>query len=295
MKVTPTAVLPAMLIAVIFPFVILCAFTGCTNPSTPAGYVGYVTRKPYFARDHFYETQKGPISTGLGWRLFVTNVRITPITQNESFTGSSAVLSRDNLLLEFRTHLIWRIRPEKVEEFVEKYSGSNDEPERAAYSQYLQETFRTYSRDEVQKIGHGLDVKDNLVKIGDAIKLRMSTYVGTESPFDIIQCQVGNIQYPIAVSNAVASKLAATQRLEQADTEVQIEKKKALIREADATGVAEAMNIINQKLTPQYLQHEAIEAQKAMAGAPNHTVIYIPVGKMGVPLVGTFDSAQKEQ
>jgi hypothetical protein len=24
--------------------------------------------------------------------------------------------------------------------------------------------------------------------------------------------------------------------------------------------------------------------------SPNHTVIYIPVGPMGVPLVGTFDS-----
>jgi SPFH domain / Band 7 family len=198
--------------------------------------------------------------------------------------------------LEFRTHLIWRVKPDKVEEFVEKYSGSNTtQPEQEAYNEYLKETFRTYSRDEVQKIEHGLDVKDNLVKIGDAIKLRMSAYVGADSPIDIIECQVGNIQYPTAVSNAVASKLAATQRLEQADTEIQIEQKKALIREADATGVAQSMNIINQKLTPQYLQHEAIEAQKAMAGPPNHTVIYIPVGKMGIPLVGTFDSTQKEQ
>jgi hypothetical protein len=37
-----------------------------------------------------------------------------------------------------------------------------------------------------------------------------------------------------------------------------------------------------------YIQHEAIEAQKAMVGSPNHTVVYIPVGPMGVPITGTF-------
>ena len=49
------------------------------------------------------------------------------------------------------------------------------------------------------------------------------------------------------------------------------------------------MEIINQRLNAQYLQHEAIEAQKAMVGSPNHTTIYVPVGPMGVPLVGTVD------
>ena len=55
------------------------------------------------------------------------------------------------------------------------------------------------------------------------------------------------------------------------------------------------MEIINQRLTPTYLQHEAIEAQKAMVGSPNHTTIYIPVGPMGVPLVGTFDTQSGQE
>jgi hypothetical protein len=53
----------------------------------------------------------------------------------------------------------------------------------------------------------------------------------------------------------------------------------------EAKGIAEAMNIVQQKLTPLYLQHEAIEAQKAQVNSPNHTVLYVPVGNMGVPLV----------
>jgi hypothetical protein len=45
------------------------------------------------------------------------------------------------------------------------------------------------------------------------------------------------------------------------------------------------MQIINERLTMQYIQHEAIEAQKAMVGSPNHTTIYVPVGPLGVPIV----------
>jgi hypothetical protein len=53
----------------------------------------------------------------------------------------------------------------------------------------------------------------------------------------------------------------------------------------EAEGIARATQIIQQRLTPLYIQHEAIEAQKAMVGSPNHSVIYIPVGPMGVPIV----------
>ncbi|OGJ58266.1 hypothetical protein A3H22_03080 [Candidatus Peribacteria bacterium RIFCSPLOWO2_12_FULL_55_15] len=55
------------------------------------------------------------------------------------------------------------------------------------------------------------------------------------------------------------------------------------------------MEIVQQKLTPLYLQHEAIEAQRAMVGSTNHTTVYIPVGNMGVPLVGTFDVAPSKR
>jgi hypothetical protein len=53
------------------------------------------------------------------------------------------------------------------------------------------------------------------------------------------------------------------------------------------------MEIIRGQLSGMYIQHEAIEAQKMMVNSPNHTVVYIPVGAMGVPLTGTFDAVQK--
>ena len=92
------------------------------------------------------------------------------------------------------------------------------------------------------------------------------------------------------MADAVTQKLATDQELARKDAEVAITKKDAEKREAEAVGIANAMQTINGKLTPMYLQHEAIEAQKQMINSPNHTVIYIPSGHNGVPVVGTFNT-----
>lgn len=72
---------------------------------------------------------------------------------------------------------------------------------------------------------------------------------------------------------------------------VQVEKQKAEIRIVEAEGIARAQQIITGTLTDRYLQHEAIESQRALANSPNHTTIYIPSGQNGIPLVKTVDDA----
>jgi hypothetical protein len=75
---------------------------------------------------------------------------------------------------------------------------------------------------------------------------------------------------------------------------VEIEKKKAEVRVAEANGIAESQRIIASSLTDSYLQYLAIKAQEAMATGPNHTEIYIPSGYNGIPLVKTLDSPTAE-
>lgn len=259
---------------------------GCTNPSTPAGYVGYVTKHPYTMPTRFYEVQTGPTSTGLGWMLETTNISVRPTTSTEVFEGATAVLAKDNLHIEFQAHMIWKVDPENVKLFVEKFGGTGGDPLQLAYDNFIKEPFRTYTRDEVQKYD-GLDIKDNIDTIGTAVQTRILELTkGT--PFTIISVVIGNIQYPDTVAQSVANKLAATQVLEQTQIEIQTAKAKAQIREADAEGIAKAMDTINTKLTPLYLQYEAIQAQQKMVNSPNHTEVYIPVGPMGVPIVGTM-------
>ena len=279
--------------------VALCAgmtwLLGSRNPYTPAGYVGYLTRGAVFGKSIFYGTQRGPTSAGRRWLLDVTNVSVTPYTYTEDFTGEDAVLSKDNLKIAFRVHTVWRVDESRVPLFMERFSTTvsdrahEKEPDtivKVAYGNFIREPLRTYARDEVQQ-RNGLEVKDALIAIGDAVLARIRTYAA-DSPFTITSVVVGNVQYPSEVADAVSRKLAATQELQRKDTEIEIERKERTKREVQAQGIANAMQIIRGQLSGMYIQHEAIEAQKAMVNSPNHTVVYIPVGPMGVPITGTF-------
>lgn len=266
------------------------------NPETPAGYVGYLKQGAIFGQTKFYGIQTGPSSPGRTWLLSVTNVSVTPYTYSEDFSGDNSVLSKDNLKISFRVHLVWKVKPERVKDFVEKYSTLADDKDpnrivQVAYENFLREPLRTYARDEIQRL-NGLEIKDKITPIGESVFTRVRALTDS-TPFEVSSIVVGNIQYPKEVSDAAALKSATTQLLEQKQTEIDIEKAEKNKRVIQAQGIAEAMQIIQVKLTPQYLQHEAIEAQKAMVGSPNHTTIYIPVGPMGVPLVGTFDTDKK--
>ena len=268
---------------------------GAANPFTPAGYVGYLTKGAVFGQSHFFGVQRGPTSPGRTWLLDVTNVSVTPYTYHEDFVADESVLSRDNLKIGFRVHTVWRIDDQQIALFMDRFSTTvNDEtietdPDaivKTAYVNYVREPLRTFARDEVQR-RNGLEVKEALMVIGDAVLQRIRQY-SAGSPFIITSVVVGNVQYPHEVSDAVSRKLAATQELQRKDTEIEIERKERTKREVQAQGIANAMQIIRGQLSPMYIQHEAIEAQKLMVNSPNHTVVYIPVGPMGVPIAGTF-------
>ena len=279
--------------------IVLCGlvwFGGSHNFNTPAGYVGYVTRGAIVGQTQYVCTQVGPTSTGLGWMLHGVNISVTPYTYTEEFTGADSVLSKDQLKISFRVHTIWNVKPDMVKDFVEKYTtlGTEADPDRivkVAYENFIRERLRTAARSEVQKF-NAMEIKDNIDKIGDVLRSNI-LLITKDTPFNVPSVVVGNIQYPESVSNAVSNKLAAAQDLETREIQIQIAKKDAEKRVAEAEGIAKAMAIVQQKLTPLYIQHEAIEAQKAMVGSPNHTTVYIPVGNNGVPLVGTVDASGK--
>jgi regulator of protease activity HflC (stomatin/prohibitin superfamily) len=192
---------------------------------------------------------------------------------------------------------VWRVDDQRVPMFMDRFSTTvgrealMKEPDaivKLAYGNFIREPLKTFARDEVQR-RNGLEIKDVLIPIGDAVLQRIRAYA-SGSPFLITSVVVGNVQYPEEVANAVSRKLAATQELQRKDTEIEIERKEKAKREVQAEGIANAMQIIRGQLSPMYIQHEAIEAQKLMVGSPNHTVVYIPVGSMGVPLTGTFQA-----
>ena len=218
----------------------------------------------------------------------MTNVSVTPYTYTEDFSRDDAVLSRDNLKIAFQVHTVWHVDENRVPLFMDRFSTTvgrstlEKEPDaivKVAYGNFVREPLRTFARDEVQR-RNGLEVKDALIPIGDAVLARIQRYAA-DSPFVVSSVVVGNVQYPEEVATAVSRKLAATQELQRKDTEIEIERKERTKREVQAQGIANAMQIIRGQLSGMYIQHEAIEAQKLMVNSPNHTVVYIPVGQHG--------------
>jgi NAD-dependent DNA ligase len=52
-----------------------------------------------------------------------------------------------------------------------------------------------------------------------------------------------------------------------------------------AVGIRNAQDEIAKTLTPLYVQFEAVQAQLAMAQSQNHTIVYVPAGTNGTPVI----------
>lgn len=270
-------------------------FNESNNVATPGGYVGYVTQGAVFGKHQFLGTQVGPTSTGKIWMVEVTNVSVTPYTYDEPFSAAdgTAVLSKDGMQISYSVHITFRINPDRVKDFVEHYSTMQlgDSPDKiveTAYKNFLKERLRTYARDAVQKFPWE-QLTSNIDVIGDEVSQKVNALT-SPTPFDVQSVVVGNIQFPPSVALAVAENQAQSQVTLKKQKEVDQAKLEAQKKIEEARGIQEANNLIAGSLTDRYLQYQAIVSQNAQVDSPNHTVIYIPVGPMGVPVVGTFNT-----
>ncbi|MDY6842679.1 MAG: SPFH domain-containing protein [Thermodesulfobacteriota bacterium] len=256
---------------------LLIASLGCTNPYTPAGHEGFVYEKPrFFGKGGFRGTIKGPGNFGVSlWRNEVINIDSRP----QNYTENFKILTNDDLNISFRFNAIIAITPGNVQDIVQDYGGVK------WYERFLREPFRTIVRDAVQHYS-SREVKEKRDIIAHNVAEKLQDYIN-ESPFKLVSLVVGNIDYPDSVAKAVEKKLAAQQLLEEKMVQKDIAMRNAEIRIEEAKGIAAAQKIINSTLTANYLQHEAINAQKTMANSPNHTTVYIPVGPNGIPIVYT--------
>ena len=256
---------------------LISLLTACTNPHTPAGNEGFVFEDPrIFGKGGFRGVIKGPGNYGVSlWRNRVLNIDMRPNTFNEDLK----ILAKDDLNITFHFHAVLSMKENSVKEVVQKYGAEN------WYIRFMQEPFRTFIRDSVQHYT-SRDIKTKRDIISNEVREQLLRHV-KDTPFQLVSLVVGNVDYPAIVATAVEKKLAAQQLLEEKAVQKQIAQKDAEIKIEEAKGIAEAQKIINTTLTKNYLQHEAIKAQEKMAGSPNHTTVYIPVGSNGIPIVYT--------
>ena len=269
--------------------VFLIWWFGSSNVVTPAGYVGYITRDAVFGKTTFYGLQTGPTSTGMGWMLRGRNISVTPFNFERDFNLDDGPLSLDGMRVKFHVGVAWRIKANLTKEFVEKYSTMvggerlGGDIEKAAFNEFVAQRLLTFVLEQIHKRRY-TEISDQIGLITDDLKLEGAKYCES-TPFEILTANVNNVQFPEVVSNAAAAKIAREQELQQMESKLQIAQKNAKIKVAEAEGIAEAQRIISGTLTQAYLTHEAIQNQEKVIDSKTSTVVYIPVGANGIPVV----------
>ena len=265
---------------------LLALLAGCTNEATPEGQEGYIFHRPLiFGEAYYVGSQTGPTSTGVVWRQYVTNVDVRPKNYTEGFS----ILSKDNLNVGFEAHARISIRPGSIRKLVEEFGsgetaaqmGDQSWPE--WYVRNVQQPYRTAVRDTVHKFD-AYEIQAKTEEIAATILARLQEgYADTPVEFETIS--IGNLTYPEAINQEIQRKLAAEQDLERMDRERQIAEQEAEITVTNARGRAAAQRIVNETLTPLYVQHEMLEGFKQLSRSNRVTIVASPSGDGSAPIM----------
>lgn len=261
----------------------LVGLPACTNEVTPEGYAGYVYHVPlFFGEAHYVGTQRGPTSTGVTWRQYVVNVDARAKNYSEDFQ----VLSKDNLLVGFQAHARIAIRDGGVKQLVEEL-GNGDVTEKDGPPQWFVRAVRQPYRSAVRDVLYTYDAYDIQAKtqeIGTKVQERLIEEF-KDSPIELQAISIGNIAYPDAINAEIQQKLAAEQDLERMGREKQIAEQEAQIMVTRAKGRAAAQRIVNETLTPLYVQHEMLEGFRALSKSPRVTIVSAPQSEGSAPVL----------
>ena len=263
-----------------FPLVLALSLVGCANETTPEGFVGYVHHVPLiFGKGGFVGTQVGPTSTGVVWRQYVTNVDV----RAKNYTEEFHILSRDNLTVGFEAHARIAIRGEGVRDLIERMGSSDPIGGQTEWPEWYVRSVRQPYRSAVRDVVHEFDAYDIQTKtqeISTHILQRLrDEYADTPIEFESIS--IGNLTYPQAINEEIQRKLAAEQDLERMERERQIAEQEAQIVVTNARGRAAAQRIVNETLTPLYVQHEMLEGFRELSRSSRVTVIAAPTSDNG--------------
>ncbi len=237
----------------------------CTNPEVPQGHEGYVYHKPLlFGKMEYRDTLRGPATTGASWRLYVTNVDMRAKSYKEDFQ----LLTSDNLSVSFEVNTRIKLRDKSVREIVEQWGGPT------WYESNVKEPLRTIVREQVTAFS-ATDIQLETPKVKELIAAKLAAKFG-ETPIMVESVDIGQIQFPKEVAEAISRKIAKKQELERQQYVLAKASKEAAIRVLEALRVAKQQQIISSTLDPLYVQQRAVQVYRTIGASANRTIIVLP-------------------
>jgi regulator of protease activity HflC (stomatin/prohibitin superfamily) len=224
--------------ALLFVTGIVC-LSNMSNEKVDGGYAAYVYSNPVWGCKEFKQVINGPGGTGMVWRQDSIVVCVTPYTMMESFDDIRAA---DQLKMNAEAHLVWRIDPTKIREFVEQYGAISEvehTPEAIAtdaYNSFVKQPFRTAVRTSIAEY-RGLDAPANIPAITTKVEnILREHFEGT--PFIIESVTIGHTIPPESVTAGITRKVEASQEYERQAIQLEIARRNEEIQLAEGRAQA---------------------------------------------------------
>ena len=127
------------------------------------------------------------------------------------------------------------------------------------------------------------DIQLETPKVRQLISEKLTTkFAGT--PIMIESVDIGQIQFPKQVAEAISRKIAKQQELQRQDYVLAKTTKEAAIRVLEALKIAKQQRIISSTLDPLYVQQRAVQVYRTLSASQNHTVVMLPTMPDGTGL-----------
>jgi regulator of protease activity HflC (stomatin/prohibitin superfamily) len=235
-----------------------------------------------------------PLYSGINFKLPLVEVvkyptRLREYTMSaDSGEGSRAkddsisVRTFDGLEVFIDATVWWTINPVKIHDIYRSTAKNTAELE----EKVVRPTFRTEIRNVVSTIRLNDLYSTERELLGNKIKERLERILDSKGLI-IENILLRNIKLPEDVEGSIRNKMRIQQEAEAMEAKKMIAQKDAEIKQIEAEGLAKAQDIIRRTLSPQYLQHEAIQAYRELAKSPNTTFVIMPTTSdgTGLPLI----------
>ena len=195
---------------------------------------------------------------------------------NEKLEGRS----KDDMKITMDLTTWWKVKANDLDKL---YSDVAKDYETLETS-FVIAAIRSAIRDEIAKTSY-TELNANREKYAKSITEYVAKKLADKYVI-VDKVNIRNVVPPPSVNTAIEEKLKMEQQVQKEEYAIQLAEKKAEVRRKEAKGIADSQRIIQQKLTPLYVQWYAIEMQKELAGSENTTFYFVPMSRnSGIPMV----------
>jgi regulator of protease activity HflC (stomatin/prohibitin superfamily) len=283
-------------------------FAACTNPSVPAGEVGYVTNQPIMIgeKGEFLGIIIGPSSYGFGWankiklavsyKPFTIKEHFTPIKgEGDSEKQDTRIMSKDKINMEVNVSVVMVLRnspamPDFDEAMFEANARIYFEDYVNCWPDRYKEPFRTMLRNLLGEETYSSAKKSRIELSGKAMEWLATELADT--PLQVLSVNISNINPParMLAEQELLKAVEIAENRQEVEKRLQDSRKQVL--EQEATNLAAALAI-----APDYLTWKDLQIKRSYADGFNNLitgeeakaigkVIFMPYG---TPVAATAD------